>query len=297
MTTLVRRLIILALGLLAGVGIWPLTELVLYFQAGFPSYLVFLALLGAVVGAVLGAFFGAAEGITSRIKARIPNGMYLGAIVGLVGGALGALAGQAALWLIGGLFLRSYSNFQLVVLPISRAIGWAVLGMFVGVVEGIRALSLKKITVGVLGGLVGGLVGGFALEYSRLLLPQLVFSRLIGLVILGLAIALFYSLIEQGMAFGVLRILTGELKGKEFLLNQGCMRIGRSRGAEIALPSYGDLADLQAQIRTKKGEPILTNLQPKLAVLVNEQKLQDEKKLKLGDVIQIGSAKIFYKYE
>ncbi len=148
-----------------------------------------------------------------------------------------------------------------------------------------------------MGGLVGGLVGGFALEYSRLLIPSFPLSRLIGLVILGAAIAVFYGLIEQGMAYGVLRILTGELSGKEFLVNQGRMRIGKSRGAEIALPSYGDLADVQAQIRVRKGEPVLENLQPRLPVMVNDRKIQEDRKLKLGDVIQIGSAKIFFKYE
>jgi hypothetical protein len=296
MTTLVRRLIILALGLLAGICVWPVAEVILFFQAGFPSYFVFLALLGAAFGALMGVFFGSAEGITSRIKARIPQGMLLGAVVGLIGGAVGFLAGQAALWLIGELFLRSSGNFQWVVLPVSRAIGWAVLGVFVGAIEGIRAASAKKILVGILGGFLGGLAGGFALEYSRLLFPHLALSRLIGLVILGFAIGLFYGLIEQGMAFGIIRMLTGELKGKEFLLNQGRMRIGKSRRNEVALPAYADLADRQAQIKIVKGEVVLTNLEPKLPMLVNEQKVQ-EQRLKLGDVIKIGSAKIFFKYE
>ena len=296
MTTLVRRLIILALGILAGVCVWPVAELILYFQAGFPSYLVFLALLGAAFGALMGVFFGSAEGISSRIKSRIPVGMLLGALVGCLGGAAGFLAGQAALWFIGENFMRSYGNFQWVVLPVSRAIGWAVLGVFVGAVEGIRARSAKKILVGILGGFLGGLAGGFALEYARLLFPQIAVYRLIGLVILGLAIGLFYGLIEHGMAFGIIRMLTGGLKGKEFLLNQGRMRIGRSKRNEIALPAYADLADRQAQIRIVKGEVVLTNLEPKLPMLVNEQKVQ-EQRLKLGDVIKIGSAKIFFKYE
>ncbi len=296
MTTMVRRLIILALGILAGLCVWPVAELILYFQAGFPSYFVFLALLGAAFGALMGVFFGTAEGVTSRIKSRIPQGMLLGAVVGLIGGAAGFLAGQAALWLIGELFMRSYGNFQWVVLPISRAIGWAVLGIFVGAVEGIRAMSAKKILVGILGGFLGGLAGGFALEYSRLLIPLIALSRLIGLVILGLAIGLFYGLIEQGMAFGIIRILTGDLKGKEFLLNQGRMRIGKSRRNEVALPTYADLADRQAQLKVVKGDVVLTNLEPKLPMLVNEQKVQ-EQRLKLGDVIKIGSAKIFFKYE
>ena len=195
MTTVSSRLIILALGFLGGIAAWPAAELVLYFQGTFPTYLAFLALLGALVGALMGAFFGAAEGITSRIKKRIPTGVALGALVGCVGGAAGALVGQAALWLIGGIFLLSYKNMQWFVLPVSRAIGWAVLGIFVGAGEGVRSRSPKKIVVGVVGGFLGGILGGFALEYSRLLLPGFAFFRLIGLVLLGLAVGFFYGLI------------------------------------------------------------------------------------------------------
>jgi MFS family permease len=295
MTTVASRLIILALGLLGGVAAWPAAELALYYQGTFPTYLAFLALLGAVVGAIMGAFFGSAEGITSRIKKRIPTGILLGACAACVGGAVGALAGQAALWLAGGIFLLSYRDIQWAILPVSRAIGWAVLGAFVGAGEGVRALSLKKIAVGVLGGLLGGIVGGLALEYSRLLLPGFALFRLVGLVILGLAIGFFYGLIEEGMSFGVLRILVGELKGKEFLLTERRLRIGRSPRNEIALPTYKDLADVQADIRVRKGEPVIKNLEPRVTMMINEEKVQ-EKKLKLGDVIKIGSARIFYKY-
>jgi hypothetical protein len=296
MTALARRLILLALGFLAGICAWPMAELILFLQAGFPSYLVFSALLGAVTGALMGAFFGTAEGITSRVKSRIPEGALLGALVGCVGGGVGLLAGQAALWLIGTLVMQSYANFQRVVLPLSHAIGWAVLGVFVGAGEGVRAGSWKKIGIGILGGLTGGLLGGFVLEYGRLLLPRVGFSRLFGFAMLGLAIGGFYGLIERGMSFGIFRILTGGLKGKEFLLNQRRMGLGRSPRNEIALPSYEDLADRQALVRVHKGEVVLVNLEPRLPMQVNEQKFP-ERRLKYGDVIRMGSLRIFYKYE
>src|SRR4030042_505072 len=101
MSTLARKLILAALGILAGAAVWPAAELVLFFQPRFASYLPFLAVLGAVTGLLLGAVFGTAEGITSRIKSRIPAGLALGALIGLAGGAVGLLAGQAALWLFG----------------------------------------------------------------------------------------------------------------------------------------------------------------------------------------------------
>ena len=295
MSTLARKLILAALGLLAGAAVWPAAELVLHFQPRFASYLPFLAVLGAVTGLLLGAVFGSAEGITSRIKSRIPPGMLLGALVGLAGGAVGLLAGQAALWLFGEAALRSYRSFRTVVLPVSRAIGWAVLGLFVGVGEGVRAASLKKAVVGALGGLVGGLAGGFALEYAALLLPKLAFPRLLGFLILGLAIGVFYGLVERGLSYGVLRLLAGPLKGKEFLLNQRRLFVGRARSNQIALPGY-QLADRQAQFRIQRGEVSLVNLEPKVPVLVNERKVQ-ESRLKYGDVLAIGPAKLFFKYE
>jgi Inner membrane component of T3SS, cytoplasmic domain len=295
MSTLARKLILAALGLLAGAAVWPAAELVLHFQPRFASYLPFLAVLGALTGLLLGAVFGSAEGITSRIRSRIPTGMLLGALVGLVGGAVGLLAGQAALWLFGEAALRSYRSFRTVVLPVSRAIGWGVLGLFVGVGEGVRAASLKKAAVGALGGLVGGLAGGFALEYATLVLPKLAYPRLLGFLILGLAIGVFYGLVERGLSHGVLRLLAGPLKGKEFLLNQRRLNIGRARSNQIALPGYA-MADRQARIRVRRGEVSLVNLEPRVPVLVNERKVE-ETRLKYGDVLAIGPAKLFFKYE
>jgi hypothetical protein len=244
----------------------------------------------------MGAFFGSAAGIFARIGSRILAGMVVGAIVGGIGGIIGLLIGQAALFLIGGLFLNAYRSFQTIGLPVARAVGWAFLGIFVGAAEGFRAGSGKKVGIGLVGGLIGGLIGGFALEYSRLYLPAFLPARLIGLLILGLAIGLFYGIIEHSMAFGTLRVLNGRLKGKEFVLNEGRIRIGRSRRNQITLEPYEKLADRQVQIRFRKGEALLSNLEPKYPVLVNDQPVK-EHRLKYDDVLKIGSAKLFYSYQ
>ena len=296
MSTGWRRVILLCLGILGGVAAWPLTELIVGAQGSFPSYLLFVAVLGGAVGLLMGAFFGSAAGIFARVGSRILTGMLVGAFVGMIGGVVGLLIGQAALFLIGGAFLDSYRSFQTIGLPVARAIGWAFLGIFVGAAEGFRAASGKKIGIGLVGGLIGGLIGGAALEYSRLYLPPSLPSRLIGLVVLGLAIALFYGIIERSMAFGTLRVLNGRLKGKEFVLNEGRIRIGGARRNQITLEPYENLADRQAQIRFRKGEALLTNLEPKYQVLVNDQPVK-EHRLKYEDVLKIGSAKLFYSYE
>ena len=74
------------------------------------------------------------------------------------------------------------------------------------------------------------------------------------------------------------------------------LRIGRSRRNEVALSDYQDLAEVQARIRIRKGEAVLTNLAPGIAMLVNEKEVA-ETRLKLGDVIHLGSVRLFYRYE
>lgn len=296
MSTFVRRLIILCTALLGGLAAWPFTELLIRGQGRFPSYGVFIAALGAVAGAALGAFFGAAEGITARVRRRIPVGMLVGAAVGCLGGAAGFLAGQAAQWFVGELVLRSYHSFQWVVLPVSRAVGWTLLGAFVGMGEGLRALSPKKVLVGALGGLIGGLLGGLALEYSRLLLPRFAWYRLAGLLVLGAAIGLAYGLIERGLSAGVLRVLTGRLKGKEFSVNQNRLRIGAGPRNAIDLSGYEGVSDRHVLVRVRRGQAQLVNLEPRLPVLVNDRPAQ-EQALKYEDVVRIGSARLFYRYE
>jgi hypothetical protein len=300
MSTAVRRLILLALGALAGMAAWPIAELVVTSQARLGSYLVLQAALGVAVGVFLGAAFGSAEGLFARDRRRMISGALLGAAIGAAGGVVGSLAGQGFLLQVGERLmqsLRSQRAFARVVLPVSRAVAWAVLGLFVGACEGARARSPRKIGVGVLGGALGGLVGGALLEESRLLLPVPAVSRLIGLLILGAAIAFFYGLIERGLAAGVLRVLNGRLKGKEFLLNQRRTRIGSSPRAEIALAGYEDLAERHAEVRLRKGEAVLAALERGRPVLVNDRPVEAEHVLKYEDVVKIGSAKLFFRYQ
>jgi hypothetical protein len=298
MSTLVRRVLLLCLGFLAGVASWPVAEAILAAQERLGSYLALQAALGAAVGLVIGAFFGTAEGLFGRDKRRMAWGALLGAGAGAAGGIVGSLAGQAFLLAVGERLMasqRSRQSFATVVLPVARAIAWAVMGVFVGVAEGVRARSLRKIGVGALGGLCGGAAGGALLEYSRLLLPVGAGSRLVGLAILGIAIAFFYGLIERGLAAGILRVLNGRLKGKEFLLNQRRARIGSSRRNDIALAGYEGLADRHAEVRLKGGDAVLTRLGPDRPVVVND-KAVEEHALKYEDVIKLGSAKLFFRY-
>lgn len=295
MSTLKRKLVFCIIGLLSGLAAWPLAELILMAQPWFPSYLVFSICLGMVFGAVMGGFLGSSEGITLTIKPKIMPGIITGALVGVVGGAFGFLIGQGALFISGSMIFHSNKMQIAYGIPISRAVGWACLGMFIGIVEGVRARSWVKIQVGLVGGLIGGLLGGIVLEYFRIYIEVVIIARLIGLSILGLMIGLFYGLFEKRFSRGIFRLLNGKLKGKEYLLVQRNIDIGTAETADIHLLGYKRVSDIHAKMKIKKGEIYISSLDSKNQIKVNEKKVK-EHQLKLDDVVQIGSAKFLFSY-
>ncbi|MCK4798424.1 MAG: FHA domain-containing protein [Spirochaetes bacterium] len=296
MSTLMKKIFLCIIGVLAALAAWSVVEIVMLFQEHFPSYLLFSIVLGIMFGIFMGGFFGTSEGIILADKSKRIKGIITGVIVGMIGGIIGFLIGQAALFIIGDQLIHSMKRFNTIGFPISRSIGWASLGIFIGIAEGIRAKSLNKIKVGIIGGLIGGALGGLALEYIRLILADsIMIARLIGFLIFGFFIGLFYGLVEKRLSYGILRLLNGKFKGKEFLINQRKIKIGSSKKNDITLSDYEQIADFHAQIRTKKTNVIIKNLTTKVPVTVNDD-IINEHKLKIEDVIKIGNAKFLFKY-
>jgi len=295
MTTTIRRLIIVTLGVLAGLAAWPIMEALVLLQGGFPSFLSFTILSGALFGLVFGVFFGSAEGIISGNKRRIRQAMLVGGGIGLLGGVVGFLVGQAALFVLGEMVFGRAREITFIGLPLARAAGWALLGVFVGAAEGVRARSRLKVGMGVAGGLIGGILGGAAIEYARLVLPGVALPRLAGLVLFGLLISLAYAVIERRLSHGVLRVLNGSRKGTEFILNQQRFTVGAAPTSDIILTGYSSVSDSHARIWAEDGELQIAATSG-AAVLVNDEAIT-QTRLRYEDVIKIGTAKLFYRPE
>jgi len=294
MSTLMRRIFLCLIGMAAGLGAWPFSEATLLFQSSFPSYLVFTIFLGMIFGLLMGAFFGTSDGIIMSAKSNIAGGAIQGALVGLIGGMAGFIIGQGALFVAGDMLIHSAKGFNTIALPVSRAIGWAFLGVFIGMVDGIRSMSFNKIKVGILGGITGGFLGGLALEYSMLIIPGIALSRLIGLLIFGLFIGFSYGFVENRLSFGVLRLLNGKYKGTEFLVTQRKLKIGSAKKNTIVLLGYDKISDTHAELTVKGDTVVIKKSSPKTIITVNDDKV-DEHELLMDDVVQIGSAKFQYK--
>ncbi len=237
MTMFIRRLIQLALGLAAGLAAWPLMEALIHWEIHFAGYLVFSVVSGGLFGLIFGAFLGGAEGIIASRARRIAIGSAVGGVVGAGGGAVGFLVAQGILFVTGEYLIGNVRNLQRIGVPVARAVGWAVLGAFVGAAAGVQSFSLRKVGIGALGGFLGGFFGGAAVEYGRVFFPGFPLAHLVGLLLLGVLIGLAYAFVERRLSFGVFRVLNGPFKTREYILNQRRMIIGSRARCDIPLPS------------------------------------------------------------
>ncbi|HOW81465.1 MAG TPA: FHA domain-containing protein [Spirochaetota bacterium] len=295
MSSLKRRFFLCLIGALAGLCSWSAAEMIMVFQKNYPSYLFFSIFLGAVFGAIIGGFFGSSDGII--MKGRIMRGVVHGMIIGSVGGVLGFLVGQGALFVAGEYLLHSVRDFRMIGFPVSRALGWSLLGLFAGMAEGVRSRSLEKIRIGIIGGITGGLIGGLALEYLKTFFPDMMLGRLTGLLIFGLVVGFMYGLVEARLSFGVLTLLNGRFRGKDFLINQRRIRLGAGSSNDVDLNGYRNIDERHAEITAKRDELFIkADSGDSAPVYVNDDKVKDHK-LKIGDVIKIGSAKLLYHYK
>jgi hypothetical protein len=294
MTNLTRRLLIVALGLLGSLLAWPLMEACISRQALFSSYLAYGVALGIAAGAAMGAFFGSAEGLLDGSYGKALAGALSGIGLGVAGGLLGSFLAQALLFLSGESLLESAPTRTGALFVLARAAGWAVVGAAIGTSEGIRARSLKKAALGALGGFAGGFAGGLLFSWLSTAFPAFYVGRLLALLVMGGLVSLFYALLEKRFAAGSFKALNGPLKGKEFLMNQRRISIGRAERLDISLKGYQDIAPRHALLRAEGGG-IVTIEKKEGKVLVNEREIE-RAQLRLDDVVKIGSAKFLYGY-
>ena len=282
--------IIISLGFLGGLSSWPLLELVLSSQSSFRNYLLFFITATLIPGFFMGFYMGCSEGLISKSISRTVKGALVGLFVGSLGGVVGGLTGQLVLvWII-----QLFPESSMVILLLARTLGWAFVGLFVGISEGVRALSLRKSGLGALGGVLGGSLGGLLLEVFSRYSNSTIF-RLIGLVLMGTMISLFYSFFDKKYSFGILRVLNGYQAGKRYRINQKKMDLG-SGNRTMIFTEYEGLNDKEIQINVEKG--VITIIDDKIEnnLYVNE-KATNKTQLKYGDVIKAGTVKLLLEAE
>jgi hypothetical protein len=235
-------------------------------------------IVGALIGLSVGLLIGLSEGVFSRNPMQALKAGLISGGLGALGGAIGLPAAEGLFQLLGG---EAWS----------RAIGWGLFGLLIGVGAGITGGS--QIWKPALGGLIGGVLGGALLETARRWLADPLAGKALGLGLLGASVGIFIALIVFILSKAWFEVVSGKLKGTEFILDKFMKEGGPSAyigssplKADIALPDP-DAAPQHALLKGVDNHFVLKDMSLKGTYVnnrrVDQAELRDRQKIKIGN--------------
>ena len=280
-------------------GVWRLAEG--ESSGRFLSLFAHQAPMGIIFGIFVGVAIGVVNGMSGGSGKLIQRYAAYGVLVGAVGGLLGLFFGQL---LFGSLYRDPRESMTLSALGplifiwdvIVRALGWSIIGFFLGLVQGLPISSKKAAWHGAIGGLIGGFLGGTLFEIIPYILPPgtknpSVVSRGISMIVTGASIGFFIGLVEALLKQAWIRVVQGRNEGKEYIISKPRTTIGRDELSDVGLFGDRNVSPLHAVIDMSGGRHALRDAGGGIGTLVNGQKVA-EHALRDGDLIEIGSIRL-----
>ncbi len=246
------------------------------------------AFIGSGVGLFIGAAAGAVEGaVITQTARRVIEKTILGSIAGVFSGAVGLMLGEIAFLVSGGEWL-------------GRILGWTLLGLLLGIGEGLVNRNPKRAAYGIVGGTLAGIIGGAVYELlTQLFLQrsdtaQMVASAL-GLIAIGAALGGIIPLTIIAISKGTILVRTGRREGLEISILDGAT-LGSYDGCEVYLPGDPMIQPEHAQIY-RQGEQFIIRDLGYGGMLVNNQPVapQQEYPLASNSEIRIGGTVMEFK--
>jgi len=247
-------------------------------------------LLCTIAGMSIAMFLSIADAVVGRnIREVFINGS-IGICLGALGGMLVGLFLDKLYRALGG----GSGEHGLAVQIVARAAVWSILGLFLAIAPGVVLRSPKKLLIGLAGGFLGGLIGGGVFDPVAMATGTDWVSRLFGLTAIGTFSGLCTGLIENTAKTGWLKVATGLIAGKQFILYKNPTIIGSSPLCEIYLFKDIQIAPQHAAIhRIPQGYEI-QDLGTLPGTSVNGQPVQ-RVRLRNQDQVQIGGTTfVFY---
>lgn len=255
--------------------------------------LLFFALVAICI--VLGLAF--ADALRSGSKKGFWRDAGIGAGVALCAGILGDRLGNQFFSMVLGMSLQdAYANMShdFTILPrliIGRAIGWMIVGGFLGLSGGIARSSAQKMKLGFLGGLVGGFLGGLVFEPAGLLFGSGMVSRMLSLTVIGGFIGGSVALVEDLFKHAWVIVLVGRNEGRQVILSKPVSTVGRDELSDIGVFGDRSVAMHHADIVKESGHYEVIDQSNGLGLSVNRKPVLKQI-LRDGDVIQMGGKQL-----
>jgi pSer/pThr/pTyr-binding forkhead associated (FHA) protein len=257
--------------------------------------------IGLIFGLLLGFTLGLSEalgGLSPRDGGRT---VVISALVGAGGGILGLTFGNSLYSAFKGLSDASPGFLSFVLLLVGRAVGWALIGGFVGLSQGLATSSAKKMRNGFIGGFLGGGVGGVVFEILAMLnkggvanlLPGMI--RFTSFIITGGSVGLFIGLVSELAKKAWLLKMVGRNEGKEYELYKPVTVIGRSEFADI--PAFGDpdVAEKHSAVIQHGNRYYIEDAGSSFGTSLNGAVITDRQPLRSGDIITVGKTRFQFR--
>ena len=230
-----------------------------------------------------------AEPFAGKNRALVLRNAFAGALFGALAGFLISLFINNVYHALGGGQNISSLSFQQI---FARGVGWGLLGMLISIVPGIMLKSWKKLLLGLAGGAMGGLLGGMLFDPICALTGSDVPARCVNILGLGVGAAVATALLEDFAKQGWLKVATGLIAGKQFILYRNPTIIGSSPKTEIYLFKDPEVAPRHAALN-RVGDAFLLNALENSPVYLNGA-LVRQQRLSNGDQIRIGKTVLIF---
>jgi hypothetical protein len=249
------------------------------------------ALTFGLSGMLLATCLGVAEPLTERNLPRAVRNGALGAVLGLIGGVTVSLFVDKIYHAVGGGISPDPEHLSLRDV-LARACAWGVLGLFLAAGPGVLMGNIKKILIGLAGGLIGGAIGGALFAPVNIAAgPEI--SRLVALIAIGVLAGMGTGLIENVTKAGWLKVTTGLIAGKQFILYRNPTYIGSAPECQIYLFKDPNVGRRHAALHLVPGGIELEDLPLGERTKVNGHRVL-RARLRHGDQIAIGATTFLF---
>jgi len=266
-----------------------------------PEVTAAIVLFFPLTALAIALFLLAAEGISTRNWVRMLERLFLGGLLTVVfvflamipAGLLVSL-GEFVLETIPGLYnVHSIPAVQFILFTACRSAAWACMGAAVGLGMNLTRSSRTQLRNAVIGGALGGALGGaFFDPVDRFLGGESFFSgaeasRLVGMSAVGLGIGVFVALVDRLAREAWVRVKTGPLAGKSFVLYRTPTLIGSAPTSDIYLFKDPDLDPTHAAIHRVGNQYEIEDMGSRKGMVVSGRRLRRHR-LTTGDQIELG---------
>jgi pSer/pThr/pTyr-binding forkhead associated (FHA) protein len=176
---------------------------------------------------------------------------------------------------------------------LGRVLSWVIMATILGAGVGLASLSMPNIAKGAIGGFIGGFAGGFLFDPINQATGGGLWSRLIGLSLIGFFIGLFIGLVQELTKTAWVTVEQGRLRGRQFRIEGTRATLGRAEENPIGLFGDPGVQQRHAVIERHGSDFALKSLAIQDGTFVNGNRVESTD-LHDGDKIRVGGYELMF---